>query len=61
MQTEAFDQTFQGGREHGLVAGAGIRAIGAGKGDTVAADNGDPTHCIHVKLPVRLNEGALTA
>ncbi|KPW11613.1 Uncharacterized protein ALO91_05882 [Pseudomonas syringae pv. aceris] len=58
VQIEALDQPFQSSREHVLIAGLGIRAIGARERNAVTADDGDPTRMRHGKLPFfkRMNE-----
>jgi len=42
MQAIALDQPFERDGEHRLVAGRGVGAIGAGEGDSVAAQDRDP-------------------
>ena len=40
-QVEAVDQAAERGGEHVLVGGVGVRAVGAGERDPVAAEDGD--------------------
>ncbi|MNP49214.1 hypothetical protein D3C76_1433870 [compost metagenome] len=42
MQVVAFDQALKRGSEHCLVAGGGVRAVGTGEGNAIAANDGDP-------------------
>ncbi|MNO01697.1 hypothetical protein D3C81_2219210 [compost metagenome] len=42
MQSVSLDQSFEGGREHRLVAGGGIGTIGTGEGNSIAANDRDP-------------------
>ena len=48
VQAVAFYQALQRDREHRLVAGSGVGAVGAGERDSVAAQNRDPAKCTHV-------------
>jgi hypothetical protein len=50
VQVVAFDQAFQGGGEHRLVAGGGVRPVGAGERNTVTADDRDAAQLTHEKL-----------
>ena len=43
VQAEAFHQPLERGREHGLVAGGGVRSVGAGERDSIAANDRYPT------------------
>ena len=43
LEAEAGDQAVQRGGQHLLVGGVGVDGVGAGEGDAVAAQDGDPT------------------
>ncbi|MNN50006.1 hypothetical protein D3C81_1645680 [compost metagenome] len=47
VQVETLHQAFEGAGQHVLVARRGIDGIGAGEGDAVAADDGDPAQLGH--------------
>ena len=53
MQVKAVYQSLQGGSQHLLVGGLRIDRVGAGKRDTVAAQNGDAANGGHGGLPCR--------
>ena len=51
VQVEALDQTFQRSGQHFLIAGGGIRAVGACERNAIAADNGHASCLNHRNLP----------
>ncbi|GAA2666457.1 hypothetical protein GCM10010428_19140 [Actinosynnema pretiosum subsp. pretiosum] len=47
-EAEAGDQAVEGGGEHVLVRGSGVRAARSGERGAVAAEDGDPPGACHV-------------
>ena len=54
LQAEARDEPVERGGEHVLVRGLGVRSVGAGEGDPVAAEDGDLLWHRAANVPVHL-------